>query len=67
MIIINWTLLIDNYLVPADQDIYYQNQYWSKTQFYYICRPSVATLAQLVEQLIRNEQVCGSSPQSGSK
>ena len=26
-----------------------------------------ATLAQLVEQLIRNEQVVGSSPMSGSK
>ena len=27
----------------------------------------LATLAQLVEQLIRNEQVVGSSPMSGSK
>jgi hypothetical protein len=30
-------------------------------------RPEKATLAQLVEQLIRNEQVEGSSPFSGSK
>ncbi len=28
---------------------------------------SIATLAQLVEQLIRNEQVVGSSPISGSQ
>lgn len=32
---------------------------------FYIC-VSIATLAQLVEQLIRNEQVAGSSPANGS-
>lgn len=31
----------------------------------YLCRP-IASLAQLVEQLIRNEQVVGSSPMRGS-
>ena len=34
--------------------------------FYYIW-PLIASLAQLVEQLIRNEQVVGSSPIGGSE
>ena len=34
--------------------------------FSYICK-KIASLAQLVEQLIRNEQVVGSSPIGGSK
>jgi hypothetical protein len=32
----------------------------------YLCIHVFATLAQLVEQLIRNEQVIGSSPMGGS-
>ena len=32
----------------------------------YICHPYNASLAQSVEQLIRNEQVVGSSPMGGS-
>jgi hypothetical protein len=34
---------------------------------FYICTFINASLAQLVEQLIRNEQVVGSSPIGGSK
>ena len=34
---------------------------------FYICIENTASLAQLVEQLIRNEQVEGSSPFGGSK
>ena len=37
------------------------------TAFYYICALKNASLAQLVEQLIRNEQVRGSSPRGGSE
>ena len=33
---------------------------------FYICMKNNASLAQLVEQLIRNEQVVGSSPIGGS-
>ena len=33
---------------------------------FYICIKYCASLAQLVEQLIRNEQVVGSSPIGGS-
>ena len=32
----------------------------------YLCPENNASLAQLVEQLIRNEQVVGSSPMRGS-
>ena len=40
---------------------------WYLKKYHYICSPKAkATLAQLVEQLIRNEQVVGSSPMSGS-
>jgi hypothetical protein len=38
----------------------------SWNDFPYICRNFFASLAQLVEQLIRNEQVVGSSPIGGS-
>ena len=38
-----------------------------KIQFnHYICGTKIASLAQLVEQFIRNEQVVGSSPMGGS-
>ena len=36
-------------------------------EFPYICMKYFASLAQLVEQLIRNEQVVGSSPIGGSR
>ena len=39
----------------------------SWNDFPYICRNFFASLAQLVEQLIRNEQVVGSSPIGGSE
>ena len=45
--------------------------YWKDWQNWneisYICVKIIASLAQLVEQLIRNEQVVGSSPIGGSK
>ena len=43
-------------------------KYWLLQNSILLHLPSIiATLAQLVEQLIRNEQVVGSSPISGSK
>ena len=36
-------------------------------EYSYICMNNYASLAQLVEQLIRNEQVVGSSPIGGSR
>lgn len=38
-----------------------------KTSFKYYTKQELATLAQLVEHLIRNERVVGSNPISGSK
>src|SRR5450759_1621876 len=47
--------------------LHYSAGWRNWNEFPYICMKNFASLAQLVEQLIRNEQVVGSSPIGGSK